>query len=409
MLNDRVEQEIEALQAIFGEDFDCQEIRIKEAWKDVRMEKQYRIKLTAKTENLKGLVAVLLCFQFPKTYPDTLPIFSIKKIKGLNDQQLKRIQNLVSKKARESIGMEMIYDIASAVEEFISDHNSVLSEQVSAFELMHDRLKIKKKNQLEIAKELEIKEQIKKQEEDKIEDEALMKKIQQEIAAKEAKLNQKSEIIPCHHPEPQNVNFKDIIIPPLKSDQKFSEAWTADGTRFTVFTCEVKQEDRKLIQKNIDIIKALKHSGISSIKNFDFSKKNGVIICNILIEGLYKISLPDLINLSGAIEIKKAKSAIEELLLLLDDLYSVGVTFDEFKYDLIMFRDDMALDVTLLIADAFINNEFPVITSNRYVHWAKPDKANKMRSVGSLFFFMIFGQHIEQLSISHCISICIFY
>lgn len=150
--------EVEALKAIYQEDFGESE---REAgggatpatagatgkgspWKVVPRApeaKTYQIHLRPTIEELRGPVAVFLQFRFYKRYPDIVPELKIIKDRGVSDLQIAELQRIILAKAKELVGAEMIFEIASFIEEHLSIHNSAIRgvKQVSAYEEMVDR------------------------------------------------------------------------------------------------------------------------------------------------------------------------------------------------------------------------------------------------------------------------------
>lgn len=65
-MNEIVEQEILALESIYGKDLTRDTIVTKDAWKAPRTEQTYTLRLGARTDKLRDQVVVHLYFQFPK-------------------------------------------------------------------------------------------------------------------------------------------------------------------------------------------------------------------------------------------------------------------------------------------------------------------------------------------------------
>jgi hypothetical protein len=287
------------------------------------------------------------------------------------------------------------------VEEFITDHNSIISEQVSGFDLRHDRLKIGEKIKLDQQNsllELKVKNKLN---EEMVSNEALMKRINDELKIKEARIETKFLDIGGNVGDTGRLlTLEDITLSPDNSS-----AWSIDGSKFTVFKYSVKKEDQNSLRRSLETAKSLNNKNISTIHDHNFTNYNDQIQLKILIAGFNKITLPEVLSISGAFELKKAQSILHDLLLVLDDLNSVGVSFIDFNYDLFNFQEGMEIDFTLLLIDALVKNEFPVIyPRNNYISWIKPHKPSKFWSVGALFLFMIFGNRVSQYSYTRLIS-----
>eukprot|EP01068_Selenidium_serpulae_P007451 Selendium_serpulae@DN4713_c0_g1_i1.p1 len=71
----------------------------------------------------KNKVEVSLWVQFTEMYPSTLPNYDIKKVRGLNQQQVKEIKSIVEREMNNSLGMEMIYGIADEIQDWLRQNN----------------------------------------------------------------------------------------------------------------------------------------------------------------------------------------------------------------------------------------------------------------------------------------------
>ncbi|KAH6560590.1 hypothetical protein BASA50_001381 [Batrachochytrium salamandrivorans] len=170
--NDTAQQEIEALMAIYGDDFLCETIRHKHAWKADSVETWIKLRLIPHGDELKGLVVVWFCIRFPEGYPTVLPKFNFKKEAGLSDLHVEELYKVVQVNSERFVGQEMIYELAVIVQDHITEHNSVIggTHLQSFYDRMQSRLqqvdeKKREKMRLEkleqetlIAKKLEVDE-----------------------------------------------------------------------------------------------------------------------------------------------------------------------------------------------------------------------------------------------------------
>ncbi|KAJ1342945.1 hypothetical protein BSLG_002452, partial [Batrachochytrium salamandrivorans] len=97
--NDTAQQEIEALMAIYGDDF--------LSWKADSVETWIKLRLISHGDELKGLV-VVFCIRFPEGYPTVLPKFNFKKEAGLSDLHVEELYKVVQVNSERFVGQEML-------------------------------------------------------------------------------------------------------------------------------------------------------------------------------------------------------------------------------------------------------------------------------------------------------------
>ncbi|KAF8883813.1 hypothetical protein BD779DRAFT_1674349 [Infundibulicybe gibba] len=114
------ELEITALKSIYAEDFiDCPPPR---AWKDAVRQPEFIIRIRHPDPNHAASIFLNLHVKFPKTYPSlAFPMFTIQKpIGGLNNEQITKLAQAIHVEVRASQGSEMVFQIASLCQEWIS-------------------------------------------------------------------------------------------------------------------------------------------------------------------------------------------------------------------------------------------------------------------------------------------------
>lgn len=103
--------EIEALQAIYPDDFEI-----------IEHPSKYRIKLSPDNEKENHVIIWLVC-DIPSDYPLVTPEFSVEVIKGISKRQCEEILDIANKHAVDSIGMPSVFAVAGAVREWLVDNN----------------------------------------------------------------------------------------------------------------------------------------------------------------------------------------------------------------------------------------------------------------------------------------------
>jgi hypothetical protein len=107
------ENELEALQAIYGDDFTAEDGQ------------NFSIGLSANMDDLKSLVSLKMIVYLPPTYPSKSPIISFEDLVGLSPRLISRLNSEKLVKLKELLETEAIFEIALFVEEFISTYNTL--------------------------------------------------------------------------------------------------------------------------------------------------------------------------------------------------------------------------------------------------------------------------------------------
>ncbi|KAI1316493.1 hypothetical protein EDD11_009906 [Mortierella claussenii] len=186
------ENELEALKAIYMEDY--QPITIPSAWKMVPTTPEFRLHLLPQEEELKRYVSVDLRVKFTKTYPRTIPDLKIENPRGLSTAQVQELSKLVPVQAKTMLGQEMMYELASFVQEFITANNSSLFTKHTSFhEQMLQRVEQTTKDEKERAIEAMTKQQELELEARMNADRTLDQKIREDLMRKEEKIKEEKK------------------------------------------------------------------------------------------------------------------------------------------------------------------------------------------------------------------------
>lgn len=183
-LSELQEGELMALQAIFMEDY--QPITIPSAWKNVPTTPEFRLHLLPQEEDLKRHVSVDLRVKFTKTYPKTIPDLKIENPRGLSTAQVQELTRLIPAQVKTLVGQEMMFSLASIVQEFITLNNaSLFTKHTSFHEQMLQRVEQTTKDEMERAIEALNKQQKLEMEAKMNEDRSLDQKIREDLMRKE--------------------------------------------------------------------------------------------------------------------------------------------------------------------------------------------------------------------------------
>ncbi|KAI9015775.1 kinase-like domain-containing protein [Phycomyces nitens] len=186
-LHEIQENEIEALKAIFMEDY--QEVVDQTAWKIKSNVPEFILHLVPHGVNENEThVAVDLKIKFLKTYPNKPPEMSLINSRGLSPAALHEINESLKRTAKDSIGQEMTFDLADNVRELLTSYNEPPPEGSKLS--FHERMVMRTENNLKEEKERALEEEAKRKEEAdaalRAQSEVMNAKIQQELERKRA-------------------------------------------------------------------------------------------------------------------------------------------------------------------------------------------------------------------------------
>ncbi|TPX43710.1 hypothetical protein SeMB42_g04625 [Synchytrium endobioticum] len=112
----RQNDEVDVLKSIFGDDF--VEKKTKRG-----IDKAFYLKLDGFGEEIRGLVAIELHVRLGEKYPLLPPLLSIESVSGVNDEQVEALLSMLIDKARELLGSEMTFDLATLAQQYITENN----------------------------------------------------------------------------------------------------------------------------------------------------------------------------------------------------------------------------------------------------------------------------------------------
>lgn len=131
-------------------------------------------------------ITTTLFVQLPTTYPKTLPLLKLEHYNYGNTKVLERVKDVLESKPKELLGNEMIYEIASLVQDILEDAARVKAEKEGLPSLQAER--VLQHNNLE--QELKQQEEGRKRQEEEAvaeEDSYLVEQISREINKREIK------------------------------------------------------------------------------------------------------------------------------------------------------------------------------------------------------------------------------
>ncbi|TPX34299.1 hypothetical protein SmJEL517_g03036 [Synchytrium microbalum] len=148
--------EVNVLKSIFGDDF--VEKKTKKG-----VDKAFFLKLEGFGEDIRGLVGIEVHVRMGEKYPVLPPLLGLEKATGISDDQAEELQTLLIDKAKECLGNEMIFDLATLAQQYITENNVAIRRNQHRG-LHAEMLSRKEKNEAEeqkkISKELREAEEI---------------------------------------------------------------------------------------------------------------------------------------------------------------------------------------------------------------------------------------------------------
>ncbi|KAF7724671.1 hypothetical protein EC973_000843 [Apophysomyces ossiformis] len=183
-LHDIQQNEIEALKAIFMEDY--HEVVNKSAWK-VTSNPEFILHLyPLGVEAEDAHVTIDLQVRFTKTYPNKPPELHLMNPRGLSKTTVLQLNDLLQSAAKEMAGREMTYDLADQVRAFLANHNAPPPEGSKLS--FHEQMVLRMENDMKAERERELEEQTRRAEREeaelRVQSEMMNAKIQQELERK---------------------------------------------------------------------------------------------------------------------------------------------------------------------------------------------------------------------------------
>ncbi|KAI8639080.1 kinase-like domain-containing protein [Parasitella parasitica] len=179
------ENEIEALKAIFMEDF--QEVVNKTAWKVSHSDPEFILHLyPLGVEESEAYTTVDLKVRFPKSYPNKPPELHLLNPRGLSNTVLRHLAHSLQQTAQQLLGQEMTYDLTDHVRAFLANHNAPPPAVPKL--TLHEQMVIRNEQDLKVERERELEELARKRQEReaelRVQSDMMNEKIQQDIERK---------------------------------------------------------------------------------------------------------------------------------------------------------------------------------------------------------------------------------
>lgn len=136
--------ELEAIESILGLDF---RILTPKAWHGASTShvETYEVTLRPEIDRQKAHVAVVVEMSLTKNYPNVAPTCRVKvndsRTRGVSRSQLSRLEDCMNAQARSLCGAEMIWELVSFGQEFISSNNQAPKEHTGTKLSLEERMR----------------------------------------------------------------------------------------------------------------------------------------------------------------------------------------------------------------------------------------------------------------------------
>ncbi len=413
------QNEIEALRSIYMEDFEEGQTK-KGAW-NTTAERTFQLRLKAFSD---GDLAITLKVTLPISYPKTLPTLSIGDYGDFRQKTRHQIDDILKNKPKEMLGSEMVFEIASELQDILED---AVQSKAEAPDLpsLEDERAVREAAVLELAKEQQ-EEGHRKQEETKAEEEQILDRMmakelqRRQVQAREAKRRSKAPALEADESMPEidfpgQITFDRAII--RRDDDgktytfravygkasiargRISEVSTvlpalASGIVSTLILKEVRlaasrsdfKKDIQNLETELDALKLIRHPNVVDFLGFSLLQDSnaGLWSIQILTEFANKGSLCDLLKTVGTLSVGNVRPWTVQLLEATDFLHRNGVIHKAIHPNNVMLWMPPQQNSTIIkLADAAYQHHLYVLndrattifTAAKSAYWLPPEHA----------------------------------
>ncbi|KAJ2769699.1 eukaryotic translation initiation factor 2-alpha kinase, partial [Coemansia nantahalensis] len=180
--------EVAVLQAIFADDY--RDVVARTAWNVKQAAPEFAIRVSPTNSELRDRVSVELHVRLPRAYPRVAPQLALEDGRGLSDAQLAAAQAMVRQQAEALVGSEMVYELAVALGEHLTAHNSAAQAAQPSF---HQQMVDRERAGREADQERAAEQRREQQRADAEEQQALQTRIRAELERKQQQQAQSDE------------------------------------------------------------------------------------------------------------------------------------------------------------------------------------------------------------------------
>lgn len=369
------ENEVEALQAIYMDDFRA--LERKKVW-NKKSAPRFRITLRPTS---KSPMELTLKVEMTSTYPKTLPTITIEHSNDLHPKQLEVIRQKTSQTMKELLGSEMIFEVTSNVQDMLDEYAQKDAEAPSLDEARLMRIKeeelARKREYDRTRKELQDQElRQEKHLEQLVLDELDNQKHNESSSKREAKEDESSQqpslniftfdrYVTARKPNGGNIKFQRVVLGMELQLNIFGVTrivYPVDSPSMPFLMIQIhlegeywhSQDTRKELQDleaELEIIKEFRHSNVQILYEYQIhNSSDGSHDCiTLLLQYANMGYLSDLIDTVETVSLKSAKSWAIQMLEGIEALHKAGLVHKTLGLDTVAIHKNDTGECTLLL------------------------------------------------------------
>ncbi|CAK4032987.1 kinase Gcn2 [Lecanosticta acicola] len=341
-------EEIEALQAIFMEDYE--EIAVKSAWSKTT-DRSFTLKLRPYSLDLaKPEDFVVLSGKITATYPKSVPLLEIQGLESFHERTQKRIRNIIELRPKQLLGDVMIHTIAMEVQDALED--AVTARAQGALPSLEEERATAETFALNLAREAEEAEARRLQQVQEEEERVLEQMVHQEINRRDKRRSLKpdADMLSLNHDmdvsetiifdqsakvkvQSETISFREVTITsslstgPTRTYLGKPKTLEPNVPLVAIVRRKVEKDRKDIIELEavLDAVHRLHHTSLVNILTYRVERINNwnstLTICR---EYADRGSLHDLLSLSD-LHVSKCRQFTTQLLEGLEYLHQNGM------------------------------------------------------------------------------------
>lgn len=285
------QDEVEALQAIFMDDFE--HVEVESAWSKTS-ERRFKLRIAAFDDPESYFI---LSVRLTATYPRSLPLLEASGLEKFHERTRDRISAIIRDRPKQLLGDVMIHAIATDIQEALED--AVQARQQGTLPSLNDERANAEEVATAIAKQAEDAEALRLKEAEEEEQRVLSQMVKEELSRRDRRKNARStenadelpsavseRMIRFEEAAPivvgrEEASFKDVSIISnieggLVGKPQLNISTTAPLLAIRQYIVDGKREALTELEAVLNQVRALRHQSISSLYQYRFDKNGDV-------------------------------------------------------------------------------------------------------------------------------------
>lgn len=329
-------EEVEALQAIYMEDYS--EVEVKGAWSKTT-DRSFKLKIRAVSDKES---CVTLTVRLTATYPKSAPILEVQGLESFHERTRKRIENIVEKRPKALLGDVMISQIVDEIQDALED--AVQARQQGTLPSLEDERASAEETAAELAKQAEEAETRRLQDEEEDQKRMLQLMVDEELNRRDKRkpTKQSAEPMTIRFDNPATIQvhnetaaFTSVTVDGMQWQNRDQSSYLArpnfSGADYPVLVAikrsrvQKSREEIMHLESTFESLQKLTNTNISKLLAYRVDTiddlKYELVFCT---EHMDRGSLQSLLELS-ALHVEKARQFSIQLLEGLEYLHRNGV------------------------------------------------------------------------------------